>query len=304
MKFSGSICALVTPYDDGGAVDLDAFGALVRAHAASGSSAVVVGGSTGESGALDDAELDALVECALGNAGSSMRVIAGCGSAATYKSLRMSRRMAVLGAHATLVVTPFYVRPTQGGLLRHFSALADDGGLPLILYNVPSRTGCDLLPETVAKLAAHPMIVGVKEAVAEPRRMEALLPLSSERFAVLSGDDPTALRAMSRGADGVISVAANVIPATFARLCALALAEPSAAAALDRELAPLYRFLGVEPNPIPVKWLLGRCGATGATLRLPLTPLSAAHEAEGQRVLELVRALETRHAVAGAERAA
>lgn len=297
MKFSGSICALVTPFDADGALDLDAFARLVRWHAKSGTDAVVVGGSTGESGALDDEELDRLVESALGNAGR-MRVIAGCGAPATHKSLRMSRRMATIGAHATLVVTPMYVRPTQDGLLRHYRALADDGGLDVIAYNVPTRSGCDLLPETVARLAEHPRIVAVKEARAEPERMAALLALKSERFAVLSGDDPTALRAMLAGADGVISVAANAIPATFARLAAFARTDAAAARALDAELAPLYRFLGIEPNPIPVKWLLARAGAAGGTLRLPLTPLTAGNEGEGARQAELVRALEARHAAA------
>ena len=303
LKFTGSICAIVTPFDSTGALDLDAFARLVRWHARAGTSAVVVGGSTGESGALDDNELDRLVECALANANASMRVVAGCGAAATHKSLRMSKRMAALGAHATLVVTPFYVRPTQEGLVRHYRALADDGGIPLIAYNVPTRTGCDLLPETVARLIDHPAIVGIKEARAEPERMDALLPMKSERFAVLSGDDPTALRAMSRGADGVISVAANVVPAAFARLAALARSDAEAARALDAELAPIYRFLGVEPNPIPVKWLLARARRATGALRLPLTDLLAAHEVEGARCVELARVLEARFDAA-ADRAA
>jgi 4-hydroxy-tetrahydrodipicolinate synthase len=303
LKFTGSICAIVTPFDPSGAIDLDAFAKLVRWHAHCGTSAIVVGGSTGESGALDDAELDRLVECALASAGASMRIIAGCGAAATYKSLRMSRRMAALGAHATLVVTPFYVRPTQEGLARHYRALADDGGIPLIAYNVPSRTGCDLLPETVARLVDHPAIVGIKEARAEPERMDALLALKSERFAVLSGDDPTALRALQRGADGVISVAANIVPATFARLCASARSDADAARALDAELAPLYRFLGAEPNPIPVKWLLAQARRAGGALRLPLTELSVALEADGAHCAELARRLETRFDAA-ADRAA
>jgi 4-hydroxy-tetrahydrodipicolinate synthase len=303
LKFAGSICALATPFDAEGAIDVDGFARLVRWHARSGTSAVVVGGSTGESGALDDAELDALVGAALAAAGAHLRVIAGCGAASTHKSLRMTRRMAALGAHATLVVTPFYVRPTQEGLVRHFRVLADDGGLPLIAYNVPARTGCDLLPATVARLVDHPRIVGVKEARAEPERMEELLALKSDRFAVLSGDDPTALRAIRRGADGVISVAANVVPAAFARLCALSRDDAEGARALDAEFAPLYRFLGAEPNPIPVKWLLARLGASAGTLRLPLTELSAANEVEGARCVELVRALEERCGGA-AERAA
>src|SRR5690606_29776014 len=159
-----------------------------------------------------------------------------------------------LGADAALVVTPPYVRPTQAGLLAHYRAVADEGGLPVVLYNVPGRTGCDMVPETTGELSLHPNIVGIKEARAEESRMEALLPYRRDGFVVLSGDDPTAARAMLAGADGVISVASNVVPATFARLAALARAGDAASAdGLDAQLYALYHFLGVEPNPIPVK---------------------------------------------------
>jgi 4-hydroxy-tetrahydrodipicolinate synthase len=185
------------------------------------------------------------------------------------------------------------VRPTQEGLYRHYATLADQGGLPVILYNVPTRTGCDLLPETVARVAdLGSQVAGVKEARAEPERMSALLPLKSESFAILSGDDPTCVRAATAGADGVISVAANVVPASFARMMRLATRRERAAQELDESMQPLYAFLGAEPNPIPVKWLLASLGRCGPGLRLPLVPLSEQHHASGARCRELVQSLE------------
>lgn len=276
MKPTGSLCAILTPFDDDGAVDLAAFAALVEWHRASGTDGLVVAGSTGESGALEDHEYEALLDVALVRAGG-MPVIAGCGAPATHKALKLARRARASGAAALLAVTPYYARPTQDGLVRHFEALAEAVDLPVILYNVPTRTGCDLLPETVARLAGDARIVGIKEARPEPERMAALLALKADGFAVLSGDDPTACRAMRAGADGTISVAANIVPRAFRALCAAARLDAPEAAALDAALAPLYGFLGIEPNPIPVKWLLHRAGRIGPALRLPLLPLSGAH---------------------------
>lgn len=272
---------------------MPAFAALVDWHRESGSDGVVVGGSTGESGALDEDEFAALVRTAVARAGGALPVIAGCGAPATRKALRLVHVARDAGAAASLAVTPYYARPTQEGLYRHYSVLADEGGLPVILYNVPSRTGCDLLPATVARLAPHPRIVAIKEARCEPERMQALLPLRREDFFVLSGDDPTALRAMIAGADGVISVAANVCPETFARLCRLAReGEHDAAHALDETLVPLYEALAVEPNPIPVKWLLHRLGRVASTLRLPLLELSPPRRADVEAQLDLLDRLE------------
>ncbi|HSR65287.1 MAG TPA: dihydrodipicolinate synthase family protein, partial [Xanthomonadaceae bacterium] len=174
----------------------------------------------------------------------------------------------------------------------HYRAVADDGALPVVLYNVPGRTGCDLLPETVAQLASHPRIVGIKEARSEPERMAALLPLRAEGFTVLSGDDPTACRAMLAGADGLVSVASNVLPAAFRQLCDLARAGRAAEAqALDARLHDAVGFMGIEPNPIPVKAILARIGI-GAGLRLPLTPLSPEHAGHADRVAASVSTLE------------
>lgn len=299
VRFHGSICAIVTPFAGqafGAGVDGEAYDRLVDWHLESGSNGIVVGGSTGESGSLDAAELDDLVARTVARAGGKMPVIAGCGSPATHKALAMVKRAQALGADAALVVTPFYVRPTQEGLYRHYSTLADEGGLPIILYNVPGRTGCDLLPETVARLAPHPMIAGVKEARPEPERMADLVALKRTDFAILSGDDPTAFRAICAGADGVISVAANVVPAEFAAMCLVAGdGDRDTAESLNAELEPLYAVLGAEPNPIPVKWLLAEMGRIPHALRLPLLSLSPAHHDAARACLDALRARELQH---------
>lgn len=294
MRISGSITALATPFTAAGDIDFPAWERLLRAQLAAGTQAVVVAGSTGEAAALFDDEYDRLLAAAVEFAAGRMPVLAGTGQSNTAKTVRFNQRVAALGADAALVVTPPYVRPTQAGLLAHFRAVADDGGLPVVLYNVPGRTGCDMVPETVGELSVHANIVGIKEARAEEDRMAALLPLRREDFAVLSGDDPTAVRAMLAGADGVVSVASNVVPATFRRLCDLARGGDAAGAeALDEALAGLYHFLGVEPNPIPVKALLALDGI-GHGLRLPLQPLSSAHAGQAARLHAAIRQLEQR----------
>ena len=292
MRLSGSITALATPFTAAGDIDFPAWERLLRAQLAAGTQAVVVAGSTGEAAALFDDEYDRLLAAAVEFAAGRMPVLAGTGQSNTAKTVRFNQRVAALGADAALVVTPPYVRPTQAGLLAHFRAVADDGGLPVVLYNVPGRTGCDMVPETVGELSVHANIVGIKEARAEPERMAALLALRRDGFAILSGDDPTAGRAMLAGADGLISVGSNALPRTFRRLCDLARAgRADAVAALDAQLQEIYGFLGVESNPIPVKALLQRAGF-GQGLRLPLLPLSAPHTATADRLATLVQALE------------
>lgn len=279
MRITGCLTALATPFcapsaAGEGAIDFDAWSRLVEAQRVGGTQGIVVAGSTGEGSALDDGELHQLIERALKLAGG-MRVIAGTGLSNTRKTVALTRSAARAGAEAALVVAPPYVRPTQEGLYAHYMAVAEGGDLPVVLYNVPARTACDLLPATVARLARHPRIVGIKEARPEAERMEALLPLRGEDFAVLSGDDPTCGRAMLSGADGVISVASNVAPAAMRRLCDLARAgRADAAAAIEAKLAPLFAFLGVEPNPIPLKALLAGKGLGSEHPRLPLTALS------------------------------
>ncbi|GAA0705723.1 4-hydroxy-tetrahydrodipicolinate synthase [Dokdonella soli] len=287
MILSGSICALATPLrarDD--VLDLDAFGRLIDYQLSGGTRALVAAGSTGEAAALDDAEYSALIEFAVARVAARVPVLAGTGLSATRKTIVQTQRARAAGADAALVVAPAYVRPTQEGLYRHFSEVADRGGLPVVLYNVPSRTSCDLLPETVARLVGHGNIVGIKEALPDPARMSALLEFSSASFRVLSGDDPSAMRALLAGADGVVSVVANVAPRLFAMLCeACASGNAQGAEAIDQRLRPLYAVLGMEPNPIPVKWCLAELGVGEATLRLPLVPFSVVHHAVGQDVL-------------------
>ncbi len=294
LHLSGSITALATPFTAAGELDLPAWRGLLASQLDAGTQGIVVAGSTGEAAALFDAEYDALLRIAVETVAGRIPVLAGTGQSNTAKTIEANLRAAALGADAALVVTPPYVRPTQQGLLAHYRAVADVGGLPVVLYNVPGRTGCDLAEDTTAELAVHPNIVGIKEARADAERMDRLLPLRRDGFAVLSGDDPTAVRAMLAGADGVISVASNVVPASFRRLCDLARSGDAAgAAALDARLDALYHFLGVEPNPIPVKALLALNG-TGHGLRLPLQPLSSTHAAEAQRLYAGIAELEHR----------
>ena len=291
MRLTGSITALATPFTTDGELDLDAWRRLIDAQLEAGTQGLVVAGSTGEAAALFDAEFDVLLRTAVEQVGGRVPVIAGTGMSNTVKTIEQTRRAAVLGADAALVVTPPYVRPTQAGLIAHYRAVANDGALPIVLYNVPGRTGCDLLPETVAALAGHPRIIAVKEARNEPDRMAALLTLAGDGFAVLSGDDPTACRALLAGADGVVSVASNIIPVAFRMLCDLGRSRDSDAGELDARLRPVFDFLGVESNPTPVKAILELQGI-GHGLRLPLMPLSAEHRDAAVRIAATADALE------------
>ena len=274
--FHGSIPALVTPMRDDGAIDFDAWDALLDFHLREGSDGVVVGGTTGESPVLDRSELEELVRRARSRLAGRIPVIAGSGTNCTAKTVALSEAAAAAGADALLVVTPYYNKPTQEGLYRHFTAVADAVDVPMILYNVPGRTACDMLPETVARLSRHPRIAGVKEATGDVARGEAILEQSRPGFVLLSGDDPTAAGLIRIGARGVISVTANVAPRAMHELCDAALAgRHEAAAAIDERLVPLHKALFVEANPIPVKWAVQRMGLIGPGIRLPLTPLSA-----------------------------
>jgi len=289
---TGSITALATPFNAGGELDLDAWQRLLAAQLEAGTQALVVAGSTGEAAALFDPEFDLLLRTAVEQVGGRVPVLAGTGLSNTARTIEQTRRAAALGADAALVVTPPYVRPTQEGLAAHYRAVADDGALPVVLYNVPGRTGCDLLPVTVAALAGHPRIIGVKEARNDAQRMQELLPLADAGFSVLSGDDPTACRALLAGADGVVSVASNVIPVAFRQLCDLGRGgNVDDAIALDARLQPVFAFLGVESNPIPVKAILQLQGL-GHGLRLPLLPLSAAHRDAAAAMAAAIATLE------------
>ena len=292
MRISGSITALATPFTAAGEIDLDGWRRLLQLQLDGGTQGVVVAGSTGEAASLYDAEYDLLLRSAVEFIDGRIPVLAGTGLSNTAKTIEQTRRAAALGADAALVVTPPYVRPTQQGLVAHYRAVADDGDIPVVLYNVPGRTGCDLLPETVATLAGHARIVGIKEARNDAERMAALLPLRGDGFSVLSGDDPTAARAMLAGADGLVSVASNVLPRAFRRLCDLARAGKRAdAEAWDARLHASCDFMGIEANPIPLKAVLSRLGI-GRGLRLPLTTLSPVHAELAERIVADIHQIE------------
>jgi 4-hydroxy-tetrahydrodipicolinate synthase len=280
MQIRGSIVALVTPMHDSGEVDWTSLDALVEWHIAEGTNALVAVGTTGESATLDvDEHLD-VVKRVVKQARGRVPVIAGTGANSTSEAIELTRAAQQAKADACLVVTPYYNKPPQEGLYRHYKTLAEATGAPILLYNVPGRTGCDLLPETVARLAPIANIIGLKEAVGTPERRQALLGLGLRKdFALLSGDDETAREAILAGFVGDISVTANVAPGLMSRMCAAALAGDAALAAqLDAQLLPLHQKLFVEPNPIPVKWALHAMGRIPAGLRLPLVPLSAAQQ--------------------------
>jgi 4-hydroxy-tetrahydrodipicolinate synthase len=292
LRISGSITALATPFTAAGEIDLDGWRRLLQLQLDGGTQGVVVAGSTGEAASLYDAEYDLLLRSAVEFIAGRIPVLAGTGLSNTAKTIEQTRRAAALGADAALVVTPPYVRPTQQGLVAHYRAVADDGDIPVVLYNVPGRTGCDMLPDTVAALAGHERIVGIKEARSDAERMAALLSLRGEGFNVLSGDDPTAARAMLSGADGLVSVASNVLPRAFRRLCDLSRAGKRAdAEAWDARLHASCDFMGIESNPIPLKAVLSRMGI-GRGLRLPLTTLSPAHAELAERIVADIHQIE------------
>jgi 4-hydroxy-tetrahydrodipicolinate synthase len=276
--FSGSLVAIVTPMRPDGAVDFDAWERLLEFHLASGTSGIVVGGTTGESATLDDSELRGLTERACAVIRRRIPVIAGVGTSSTATTVERARRLSELPIDGLLVVTPAYNRPTQEGLYRHFEAVSRAARAPVILYNVPARTAVDMLPATVERLAQLPGIVAVKEAVAEPERMRELVAMSRDDFAILSGDDASACRSILSGARGLISVTANVAPRAMSDMVAAALrGDGTAATRHDLPVSALHRDLFVEANPIPAKWALAWMGLIQSGIRLPLVELSAAH---------------------------
>lgn len=284
--------ALVTPFDEAGGIDFAALESLVARQLEGGTTALVIAGTTGESACFRPGEFERLIETVTGQIAGQVPVVAGTGSASTDRAVEQTRVAAKLGADAVLVVTPYYVRPTQPGLIAHFRAVADSTDLPVVLYNVPSRTAVDMLPETVAELSGHDRIVAVKEAVGKMDRVDALHSLCADGFAVLSGDDPTCLEAMRHGASGVISVASNVVPELFSdMLAAAAGGEWERAASLDARLRELFESLGVETNPIPVKWALQEMGLCSGIPRLPLVSLSQQHRAKMRDALAALRVL-------------
>lgn len=276
--FTGSLVALVTPFDRNNRVDYASLKRLVDFHVAQGSSALVISGTTGESPTLRRSEHIELVGRALEIANGRIPVLAGTGSNSTFQSIELSNAVSDPRLAAYMAVVPYYNKPTQEGMFRHFSAIADAVDKPLLLYNVPGRTVADMLPETIARLARHENIFGVKEATGDIDRLRAIKALVDDRFMLYSGDDFTALPFIAAGGHGVVTVSGNVVPRQLAELCRLALAgKAEDAKALDETLQPLNKMLFVESNPIPVKWAVGEMGLMEPHIRLPLTPYREEH---------------------------
>jgi len=272
----GSIVAIVTPMHEDGSLDKDGLKKLIDWHIAEGTDAIVIVGTTGESATVSVDEHCELIRLAVEHCAGRIPVIAGAGANSTAEAIRLTRFAKEAGADATLQVVPYYNRPTQEGMFRHFSAIAEAVDLPIILYNVPGRTVADMSNETIVRLSAVPNIVGVKDATGNIGRGIELLRNVPPSFAVYSGDDPTAMALMFCGGAGNISVTANVAPRAMHELCEAAMAGDIArAVAINNRVLDLHAKLFVEPNPVPVKWALAEMGLMPAGLRLPLAPLSA-----------------------------
>lgn len=278
MMIKGSLVAVVSPMKADGSLDFDSYRKLLDWHIESGTSAIVSVGTTGESPTVDVEEHCDLIETAVRHSDGRIPVIAGTGANSTREAIELTRRARDVGAVATLQVAPYYNKPSQEGMYRHFTTVADEGGLPVILYNVPGRTVADISNQTVLRLAGHPNIVGLKDATGDIGRGASLLARVPEDFAVYSGNDDSALALMAVGGHGVISVTANVAPAQMAEMCRMALeGDFIAARAINRRLITLHERLFCEPNPVPAKWALARMGRIASpAVRLPLSPLSTA----------------------------
>jgi len=278
-KLRGSLVAIVTPMHEDGALDLDAFRRLIDWHVREGTDGIVVVGTTGESPTVDFDEHRLLIDTAVKHAAKRVPVIAGTGANSTREAIELASHAKKAGAEMSLTVVPYYNKPTQEGLYRHFRAIAEAVDIPHILYNVPGRTVADMQNETVLRLAQVPNIVGIKDATADLQRGAELLRRKPADFAVYSGDDGTCLGLMLLGSDGVISVTANVVPRLMHEMCAAALGGNVAAAReVNNKLLGLHRDLFCEANPIPVKWAVQQLGHITGGIRLPLTPLSSGFE--------------------------
>ncbi|HUP93963.1 MAG TPA: 4-hydroxy-tetrahydrodipicolinate synthase [Burkholderiales bacterium] len=274
-KLKGSLVAIVTPMREDGALDFDAFRGLIDWHIGEGTDGVVVVGTTGESPTVDFEEHRVVIDTAVKHAAKRIPIIAGTGANSTREAIELAMHAKRAGADMSLTVVPYYNKPTQEGLYRHFRAVAEAVDIPHIVYNVPSRTVADLQNETVLRLAEIPNIVGIKDATADMQRGAELLRRKPAEFAVYSGDDATSLALMLLGGDGVISVTANVAPRLMHAMCAAALSgNVVEARALNDKLLGLHRHLFCEGNPIPVKWAVQQLGRIAGGIRLPLTPLS------------------------------
>lgn len=276
MMIKGSLVAVVSPMKADGTLDFDAYRSLLDWHIESGTSTIVAVGTTGESPTVSVEEHAQLIRVAAEHCRGRVPVIAGTGANSTREAIELTRHAFEVGVDASLQVAPYYNKPSQEGMFRHFTTVAQEGGLPVILYNVPGRTVADISNDTVLRLAANPNIIGIKDATGDVGRGASLLARLPEGFAVYSGNDDSALALMAMGAHGVISVTANVAPRQMADMCAAALAgDFGKALAINRTLIPLHERLFMEPNPVPTKWALARMGRIASpVVRLPLAPLT------------------------------
>ncbi len=283
----GSIVALATPMHEDGQVDFEALERLIDWHVAEGTDCICVVGTTGESPTVKVQEHQEIIRASVARVAGRVPVMAGCGANSTAEAIELARYAKEVGADCQLQVVPYYNKPTQQGLKRHFTAIAEAVDLPMVLYNVPGRTVADMQHDTVMHLASVPGIVGIKEATGDMARAQWLIREAPQDFAIYSGDDPTAVALMLLGGHGNVSVTANVAPRLMHELCQAALAgNAPLASKLQQHLLPLHKQLFVEANPIPVKWAMTKLGLCGPGIRLPMTPLDPAHHPAVEHALK------------------
>ena len=298
FNLKGSIVALVTPMETDGSISWQHLKDLIDWHINSGTSGIVVVGTTGESATINVAEHVQIIEQSVEHADNRIPIIAGTGANATREAIYLTSAAKQAGAFAALLVTPYYNRPTQQGLIEHYSEIASEIDLPQILYNVPSRTGCDLLPETISKLATKKNIVGLKEAFPDLSRLNKLKEelvkfIDEESFFLYSGDDLTSTEFLIKGGHGVISVSANIVPERIAEIFTLVMqGSLRDARKYDSELRSLHEDLFIESSPIPVKWTLNKLGRIPLGIRLPLTPLSLEYHGKIEKTLRKLGLIE------------
>lgn len=284
--FNGSLIALATPFDVDDHIDYKALERLIDFHVNEGSDALVIAGTTGESATLEKPEHVELIGKAVEIVAGRLPVIAGTGSNSTAQTIKLSQAVGKFEFDAYLMVAPYYNKPMQEGIYRHFASIADAVDKPIMLYNVPGRTVTDILPETVARLAEHPNIFGIKEATGDMQRLRDIERLVADDFMLYSGDDFTALEFIENGGHGVVTVCGNVAPRLMADMCRAALCgEFDKAKALDDKLQPLNKALFLESNPIPLKWALSEMGLISPQIRLPLTLYAEEHHEQMRRAM-------------------
>lgn len=291
--FKGSLVALVTPMKSDGSIDYDALHPLVEWHIESKTNGLIVNGTTGEAATLTTNEQYELIESVVRQVNHRIPVIAGTGSNSTQHTIELTQRAKEAGADAVLIVTPYYNKPPQNGLYQHYKTVAESVQIPIILYNVPGRTACDLLPSTIAKLAKIPNIIGIKEATGQLERVTEISKLCGKEFAIYSGNDDINLEIILNGGHGVISVTANIAPGKMHDFCEAALSgDTPRAEKLHAELMPLHKKLFLQGNPIPVKWALQEMGKIASGIRLPLIALESEYHDELREALNVTGILQ------------